>query len=67
MTIIKREPKRAIATVKIGSKGQIVIPKEMRDMFGFKSNTTIVLLADEEKGIALHSLDVIDPRLEGLI
>ena len=38
---------------KIGEKGQIVIPKEARDIFGFKPGDTILLLGDEEKGIAL--------------
>ena len=41
--------------VKIGEKGQFVIPKEARDMFGFRPGQTILVLADEEKGIAIPS------------
>ena len=41
--------------VKIGEKGQFVIPKEARDLFGFHPGSTILVLADEEKGIAIPS------------
>lgn len=40
-------------TVKIGEKGQFVIPKEARDLFDFHPGDTIIVLADEEKGIAI--------------
>ena len=40
-------------TVKIGEKGQLVIPKEARDMLGIKPGDTIIVLGDEEKGIAI--------------
>lgn len=39
--------------VKVGEKGQIVIPKGMRDMMGIKSGDTLLILADEERGIAI--------------
>ena len=35
-----------MATVKVGPKGQIVIPKEVREMFGIESGDSLVLLAD---------------------
>ena len=34
-------------TVAMGAKGQIVIPKEARDMFGLQPGDTLVLLADK--------------------
>ena len=40
-------------SVKIGVKGQFVIPKEARDMLGIKPGDTILVLGDEEKGIAI--------------
>lgn len=39
--------------VKIGEKGQFVIPKEARDLFGLHPGQTILVLADDEKGIAI--------------
>lgn len=41
--------------VKIGEKGQFVIPKEARELFGFLPGQTILVLADEERGIAIPS------------
>lgn len=40
-------------TVKIGEKGQFVIPKEARDIFNIKPGDTIIVLADEKKGLAI--------------
>lgn len=43
-----------LATVKIGPKGQIVIPKEMRDMFSLNAGDALLLMADKNQGIALQ-------------
>ena len=48
---------RFISTVTIGEKGQIVIPKAAREMFGLEPGDTIVLLADKKRGIALVQND----------
>lgn len=40
-------------TVKVGEKGQFVIPKEARDVFNIKPGDTLIVLADREKGIAI--------------
>ena len=39
--------------VKIGEKGQFVIPKQAREMFDFKPGDEILVLGDREKGIAI--------------
>lgn len=40
-------------TVKVGEKGQFVIPKEARDLFQIKPGDTLIVLADEKQGIAI--------------
>lgn len=45
---------------KVGEKGQIVIPKEARDMFDIKPGDSIIVLCDKTKGIALVKSDVIE-------
>jgi AbrB family looped-hinge helix DNA binding protein len=42
-----------LCTVRVGEKGQIVIPKNMREMFGIKPGDSILLLADAKRGIAI--------------
>ena len=40
-------------SVTVGSKGQIVIPKEAREVFGIVPGDTLLLLGDVERGIAI--------------
>ena len=42
-----------LSTVRVGDKGQIVIPKEVREMFGIEPGDMLLLLADQERGIAI--------------
>ncbi|MBI4857839.1 MAG: AbrB/MazE/SpoVT family DNA-binding domain-containing protein [Acetobacterium woodii] len=55
------QPKGKYAwTVKVGEKGQIVIPKEARDVFNIKPGDTLILLGDEEQGIAIPPKNMFD-------
>ncbi len=45
--------KYIFGTVKVGEKGQIVIPKEAREIFNIKPGDTLLLLGDEAQGIAI--------------
>ena len=45
---------------KVGEKGQIVIPKEARDMFNIKPGDSVIVLCDKEKGIALLKAEAIE-------
>ena len=49
-----------VGICKVGEKGQIVIPKEIRSMFDIKSGDSVIVLCDKEKGIALLKADVIE-------
>lgn len=49
-----------IGISKVGEKGQIVIPKEAREMFDIKSGDSIIVLCDKAKGIALLKADSIE-------
>ena len=40
-------------TATVGEKGQIVIPKQAREIFGIRPGDTLLLLGDEERGIAI--------------
>ena len=43
--------------VKIGEKGQFVIPKEARDLFDLQPGAEILVLGDKERGIAILPKD----------
>lgn len=45
-------------TAKVGEKGQIVIPKEARDIFNINPGDTLLLLGDEKQGIAIVKKDL---------
>ena len=44
--------------VKIGEKGQFVIPKEARDIFGFHPGDELLVLGDEVRGIVVTRPEV---------
>ena len=39
--------------VKIGERGQFVIPKEARDLFNFQPGDEILVLGDDSRGLAI--------------
>ena len=54
------EAKRHIfGTARVGEKGQIVIPKEARQIFGVQPGDTLLILGDEETGIIVTKPDVL--------
>ena len=51
-------PGKFASTVTVGQKGQIVIPKGARELFGIKPGDTLLLLADVQRGIAIMRQDL---------
>ena len=59
---------RFIVSVKVGEKGQIIVPKEAREMFNIKPGDTLMVLGDKERGLALmKSDDVYELMSKGVI
>lgn len=52
--------KHVFGTVKVGEKGQIVIPKEARALFNIQAGDTLLVLGDDENGIIITKPDVIN-------
>lgn len=57
--VIPPKGKHLLGTVTIGERGQIVIPKKAREVFNLKSGDNLVVLGDEEQGIALIKEELI--------
>lgn len=49
-----------VGICKVGEKGQIVIPKEIRTMFDIKAGDSVIVLSDKKKGIAIVKADYIE-------
>lgn len=65
----EQEGKYIFGVVKVGDKGQIVIPKEARKVYEIKPGDALLMLGDQ-KGMALLKTEVfqsvIDLAMEGL-
>ena len=53
-----------VGIAKVGEKGQIVIPKEARDMFGIKPGDCVVVLGDKKKGMAIVKSEVLESTID---
>lgn len=53
-----KDGKYLFGICKVGEKGQIVIPKSARDVFGIKPGDSLVLLGDKTQGMALVKAEV---------
>lgn len=58
---------RYVGVCKVGEKGQIVIPKEIRNMFDINPGDSVVLLCDKKKGVALVKSNVIDELADKIL
>ena len=56
-----------VGICKVGEKGQIVIPKDVRSMFDIKPGDSIIVLCDKEKGIALLKSESIEDLTDNLL
>ncbi|MBQ9801486.1 MAG: AbrB/MazE/SpoVT family DNA-binding domain-containing protein [Clostridia bacterium] len=45
--------KYLFGTVRVGEKGQIVIPKQCREVFDIKPGDTLLILGDKAQGIGI--------------
>ena len=51
--------RRVFGTAKVGDRGQIVIPKEARELFNIKPGDTLLILGEEETGLIISRPDVL--------
>lgn len=61
--------KRVFGTAKVGDRGQIVIPKEARELFNIQPGDTLLIIGEENKGLIVSRpeflRDLADEIFEG--
>ena len=52
--------RHVFGTARVGERGQIVIPKEARAMFGLEPGDTLLILGSEDSGLVVSKPEVLD-------
>jgi AbrB family looped-hinge helix DNA binding protein len=56
----KQNAQRVFGTAKVGERGQIVIPKEARELFGIRPGDTLLILGEAETGLIVSRPEVLN-------
>ena len=59
----EKDGKYIFGVVKVGDKGQIVIPKDARNVYGIKPGDALIMLGDE-RGIALLKTEIFQNAID---
>ena len=52
---------------RVGEKGQIVIPKEAREMFNIKPGDNLIVLCDRKKGMAIVKSEILESTIDRIM
>ena len=63
----KLNGRHIFGTVKVGEKGQIVIPKEARQLFDIQTGDTLLILGDAWQGMAIPPKDTTNKLFANLM
>ncbi|MDO5546704.1 MAG: AbrB/MazE/SpoVT family DNA-binding domain-containing protein [Eubacteriales bacterium] len=63
----KGKSKRVFGTARVGDRGQIVIPKEARELFGIQPGDTLLILGDRETGLVISRPELLNDLAEQLL
>ena len=55
----KNKSRRVFGTAKVGDRGQIVIPKEARELFKIRPGDTLLIFGEEETGLIVSRPEVL--------
>lgn len=55
----KGKARRVFGTAKVGDRGQIVIPKEARELFHIQPGDTLLILGEKETGLIVSRPEIL--------
>lgn len=62
-----KKARHIFGTAKVGDRGQIVIPKDARELYGIHPGDTLLILGDEENGMIVTKPDVLSSLAERIL
>ena len=63
----KGKQQRVFGTAKVGDRGQIVIPKEARELFHIRPGDTLLILGEAETGLIISRPEVLNNMANELL
>ena len=54
-----KKARHIFGTAKVGDRGQIVIPKDARELYGIRPGDTLLILGDDENGMIVTKPEVL--------
>ena len=62
-----KKARHIFGTAKVGDRGQIVIPKDARELYGIHPGDTLLILGDEENGMIVTKPEVLSSLAEKIL
>ena len=62
-----KKARHIFGTAKVGERGQIVIPKDARELYGIHPGDTLLILGDEENGMIVTKPEVLSSLAERIL
>lgn len=56
----KQNSKRVFGTARVGDRGQIVIPKEARELFNIRPGDTLLIVGEPDTGLVVSRPEVLN-------
>ena len=56
----KQNSKKVFGTARVGDRGQIVIPKEARELFNIRPGDTLLILGEPDTGLVVSRPEVLN-------
>jgi AbrB family looped-hinge helix DNA binding protein len=63
----KQNTQRVFGTAKVGDRGQIVIPKEARELFGIKPGDTLLILGETDTGLIVSRPELLNDLADQIL
>ena len=64
--MLAEKGKYIFGVVKVGERGQIVIPKEARELYGIKAGDSLLVLGDK-KGMAVVKTEIFQDKIDEML